>query len=74
MTFTLIVVSCLLARILPYATHHALLGDITEALGANGALVAASIAGLTALAHAARDRRRSGATTGLAVRRSCAAA
>jgi LytTr DNA-binding domain len=67
-TFALIVVSCLLARVLPYATHHALFHDVTEALGANGALVAAWIAGLTALAHAARNRRRDGAATGLAVR------
>ena len=41
MTFALIVVSCLLARVLPYATHHALVRDITEALGAKQAALSA---------------------------------
>jgi hypothetical protein len=58
MTFALIGASCLLARMLPQAQRHPLLRDIAEQLGANGALVAASIAGLTALAHAARNVRR----------------
>jgi hypothetical protein len=60
MTFALIVASCLLARFLPAATHRPLLRDIGEQLGANAALVAAWIAGLTALAHAARNRHHSG--------------
>jgi DNA-binding LytR/AlgR family response regulator len=72
MTFALIVASCLLARVLPHATHRPLLGDVAEQLGANGALVAAWIAGLTALAHAARNHRRNvmgrDATAGLAIR------
>jgi len=72
MTFTLIVASCLLAGILPHAAHRPLLRDITEQLAANGALVAAWIAGLTALAHAARNHRRNvtgqGDAASLAVR------
>ncbi|WP_372786494.1 LytTR family DNA-binding domain-containing protein [Phenylobacterium sp.] len=57
MTCALIVASCLLARLLPQAMHPPLLRDITGQLVANGALVAAWIAGLTALAHAARGVR-----------------
>jgi DNA-binding LytR/AlgR family response regulator len=54
MTFALIVASCVLARWLPHATHRPLLHDIADQLAANAPLVAAWIAGLTALAHAAR--------------------
>ncbi|WP_293369188.1 LytTR family DNA-binding domain-containing protein [Phenylobacterium sp.] len=73
MTFALIVASCLLARVLPHSAHRPLMRDIAEQLGANGALVAAWIAGLTALAHAARNHHRrnfavDGAAAGLAVR------
>jgi hypothetical protein len=57
MTLTLIAASCVLARLLPQAAHPPFARDIAEQLGANGALVAASIAGLTVLAHAMRNRR-----------------
>ncbi len=67
LTVTLIVASCLLARLLPFATHRPLLRDIAAELGANGALVAAWIAGLTALAHAARRRRRGEPAARLAI-------
>jgi DNA-binding LytR/AlgR family response regulator len=60
MTLALIVASCLLARVLSHAAHQPLLQDIAAQLGANAALVAAWIAGLTALAHAVRNRGRSG--------------
>jgi hypothetical protein len=58
MTIALIVASCLLVRLLPPAMHHPLWHDIADQLAANGALVAAWIAGLTAIAHAVRNRRR----------------
>jgi hypothetical protein len=63
-TFALIVASCLLARLAPRALHAQLVDDIAEELAANGALVAAWIAGLTALAHAVRA---SGSGTAAAV-------
>jgi hypothetical protein len=68
LTFALIVASCLLARCLPAAPHRPLLRDIGEQLGANAALVAASIAGLTALAHAVRNRRHSDPAAAFAIR------
>lgn len=58
MTLVMIVASCLLARLLPNAAHRPLLRDIGEELAANGPLVAAWIAGLTAVAHAVRTVRR----------------
>ena len=57
MTLALIVASCLLARVFPHAAGRPLWRDIGEELTANGPLVAAWIAGLTALAHAARKLR-----------------
>jgi two-component system LytT family response regulator len=59
-TLLLIVVSCLLAAVGPLASHRPLMRDIGEELGANGLLVAAWIAGLTALAHATRRPRHAG--------------
>ncbi|WP_293383467.1 LytTR family DNA-binding domain-containing protein [Phenylobacterium sp.] len=67
-TLALIVASCLLGRLLPHAGHRPMGREIVEELTANGPLVAAWIGGLTALAHAARHRRREAAATDLAVR------
>jgi LytTr DNA-binding domain len=57
MTVVMIVASCVLAELLPNAPHQALLHSVVEELAANGSLVAAWIAGLTALAHAVRAAR-----------------
>jgi len=58
MAFLLVVVSCLLASALPGAMPHPLAGRIAAELVANGPLVAACIAGLSVLAHAARAGAR----------------
>lgn len=64
MTLVLIVASCLLAQVLPHASHSPLPRQVAEELAANGSLVAAWIAGLTALAHAARKFQRNGVDAG----------
>jgi hypothetical protein len=58
MALVLIVASCLLAKALPGPAQNPLATQIAEELVANGPLVAACIAGLVALAHAARATRR----------------
>jgi hypothetical protein len=58
MALVLIVASCLLAKALPGAAPKPLAQAIAEELMANGLLVAACIAGLIVLAHAARAIRR----------------
>jgi DNA-binding LytR/AlgR family response regulator len=72
MTLALIVASCLLAQILPHTARRPVWRDIGDQLVANGLLVAAWIAGLTALAHAARNLRRGsvdqGSSAALAIR------
>lgn len=67
MTLVLIVASCLLAALLPNAVHHRLSQEIADELAANGPLVAAWIAGLTALAHALRAKRGEAGETGTGV-------
>ena len=66
MAVVMIVASCLLAALAPHATREPPAQDIGGALIANGTLVAAWIAGLTALAHAARTVRRDAGAEGRA--------